>query len=119
MSQSIPIEIVRKFTPLELEFALLWEEQHFDIELVAQYPIGRYRIDFCHPQARVAIECQGGTWVAGMGHSSGAGIERDCKKFCKLASLGYLVFPLTCKMITLEYIDAIATTIIEREKNEN
>ncbi len=50
-----------------------------------------------------------------MGHSSGAGIERDCKKFFALAELGYLVFPLTCKMIEPERIDAIARTIKARK----
>ncbi len=114
MTQSIPLEVIQKFTRLELEFAQLWEERHPNIGLVTQYPVQRYRIDFCHPQAKVAIECQGGTWVTGMGHSSGSGIERDCKKFCKLAGMGYLVFPLTCKMIQPQWIDAIAQAISER-----
>jgi very-short-patch-repair endonuclease len=115
MTQSLPLELIQAFSPLELEFAQLWEERHPGLDLVAQYPVRCYRIDFCHPQAKVAIECQGGTWVAGMGHSSGAGIERDCKKFFALAELGYLVFPLTCKMIEPERIDAIARTIKARK----
>lgn len=110
----IPLELIQKLTTLELEFAQMWEERHPEIELVTQFPVKRFRIDFCHPQAKVAIECQGGTWVQGMGHSSGKGIERDCRKFCSLASMGYLVFPLTCKMITVEWIDAIASTIRKR-----
>ncbi len=114
MNQALPLEIIQKLSPLELEFAQLWEDRHPTIDLVTQYPVRRYRLDFCHPQAKVAIECQGGTWVAGMGHSSGKGIERDCKKFCKLASMGYLVFPLTCKMITAEWVDAIASAISDR-----
>lgn len=110
----IPLELIQKLTTLELEFAQMWEERHPEIELVTQFPVKRFRIDFCHPQAKVAIECQGGTWVQGMGHSSGKGIERDCRKFCTLASMGYLVFPLTCKMITTEWVDAIASTIQKR-----
>lgn len=105
MPQTLSLELVQKFSPLELEFAQLWEERYPEIDLIAQYPIGRRRLDFCHPLAKVAIECQGGTWVAGMRHSSGAGIQRDCEKFCQLASLGYLVFPLTCKMITPARVD--------------
>lgn len=114
MTQLIPLDIFRKFTQLELEFAQLWEDRHSDIDLIFQYPIEQHKIDFCHPQTKVAIECQGGTWVAGMGHSSGKGIQRDCKKFCTLATLEYLVFPLTCDMITPRWIDAIAQTIRQR-----
>ena len=58
-------------TRLELEFMSQWEYLYPDIDLIAQYPFGRYRIDFCHTTAKVAIECQGGTWVPGLGHSSG------------------------------------------------
>ena len=114
MSQSLPLETIQRLTRLELEFAQLWDERHPDIDLITQYPFGRYRADFCHPQAKVIVECQGGTWVPGMGHSSGRGIQRDCQKFCKLASLEYLVFPLTTDMIKPGWIDAIAQTILER-----
>ncbi len=114
MTQSLSLELVHKLSTLELEFAQMWEERHPNIDLVAQYRIKRYRIDFCHPQAKVAIECQGGTWVSGMGHSSGKGIEGDCKKFCALAELGYLIFPLTCTMITTERMDAISYTLLSR-----
>lgn len=114
MEQQLSLEIVRKMTSLELEFAQLWEDRHPNIDLVFQYPFGRHKADFCHPQAQVVVECQGGTWVPGLGHSSGKGIEKDYRKFCKLAALGYIVFPLTCNMITVEQIDAIATTIKNR-----
>lgn len=103
-----------QLTKLEEDFAALWECKYPNIDLIAQYPIKRYRIDFCHPQAKVIIECQGGTWVAGLGHSSGKGIERDCKKFCTLAGMGYLIFPLTCTMVEEKWIDAIASCINER-----
>ncbi len=116
MNELISPNEFQKFTELELQFAQLWESLYPDIDLIAQYPFGRHRADFCNPEAKVVIECQGGTWASGMGHSSGSGIERDCKKFCKLANLGYLVFPLTCKMIEQEWIDIIAATIKQRLK---
>ncbi len=53
MNQALPLEIIQKLSPLELEFAQLWEDRHPTINLVAQYPFGRYRADFCHPQAKV------------------------------------------------------------------
>lgn len=116
MSRSLSLELVQKMSTLELEFAQLWEERHPNIDLITQYPFGRYRLDFCHLQSKVAIECQGGTWVAGLGHSSGKGIENDCRKFCRLAGAGWLVFPLTCKMIEPEWIDAIAQAILDRSQ---
>lgn len=114
MAATLPPELIQKFSRLELEFAQLWEELHPSIDLVAQYPISKYRADFCHPVAKVVIECQGGTWVAGMGHSSGKGIKRDCQKICTLTAMGYAVFPLTCDMIAVYWLDAIAKTIRER-----
>jgi len=102
---------IKSMTSLELEFATLWEELYPNIDLVFQYRVKRYRLDFCHVETKTAIECQGGTWTAGLGHSSGKGIESDCKKFCTLASMGFVVLPLTCKMITSQWLDAIAQTI--------
>jgi len=100
-----------KLNKLEEEFVQLWEDLYPDIILNAQYPIGRYRVDFYHQQARVIIEIQGGTWVEGLGHSSGSGIEKDYKRFCRLASEGFLIFPLTCKMIEPEWLEMIAAGI--------
>jgi hypothetical protein len=54
--------------------------------------------DFCWPDQKVVCEVQGGTWKMG-GHSSGVGIERDCTKAVTLAAAGWLMFPLTRKML--------------------
>lgn len=54
--------------------------------------------DFCWPELGIVVEVQGGTWKVG-GHSSGAGIERDCMKAATLAAAGWLFFPLTTTMV--------------------
>lgn len=64
-----------------------WEtEYRFD-------PARRYRLDFFFPAARLGVELQGGTWVAG-GHSRGRGYQRDCDKLaaCTLAGIRVLWF---------------------------
>lgn len=107
---------------LEYEFACQWEETYPDIDLHHDYPFAKpikrkFLADFCHPEARVIIEVQGGTWVPEMGHSSAKSIQRDYEKFCIAASLGYLVFPLTNHMVQdqhLTWIRLIATAIMQR-----
>ena len=44
----------------------------------------RYRVDFCWPDAKLALEVEGGTWIGGS-HSRGSGIETDCEKSALLA----------------------------------
>jgi hypothetical protein len=46
----------------------------------ALVPGRRFRHDFYWPSARLAVEVNGGTWIPGTAHSSGAGIERDYEK---------------------------------------
>jgi very-short-patch-repair endonuclease len=58
-----------------------------------------YVADFVWPQAMVAVEIQGATWVQG-GHSSGAGIQRDAMKAITAAAGGWVVLPLTGNMLT-------------------
>lgn len=54
--------------------------------------------DFIFRDARVVVEVQGATWVRG-GHSTGAGIQRDAVKALTAAAGGWLVVPLTEKMV--------------------
>jgi hypothetical protein len=46
----------------------------------------------------VACEIQGGIWTKS-GHTTGAGIERDCLKASMAAALGWRVLPVTRAMI--------------------
>jgi len=62
-------------------------------------PDRKYRFDFAHIAAHVAVEVQGGIWKPG-GHSTGAGISRDCEKYCFAVSNGWRVLPVTAEMVT-------------------
>jgi hypothetical protein len=56
------------------------------------------RADFAWPQACVALEIQGGTWVKS-GHSSGRGIERDAIKALLAQLDGWALVALTDHML--------------------
>jgi len=103
---------------LEEQFISLWEYQHPNIDLHREYrfhPKRRYRADFANIESKVLVEIQGGIWGRNRtGHSSGTGIERDCEKFALAASEGWLVFPLSERMITQEWLSAIASSIEAR-----
>lgn len=46
------------------------------------------------PRNGTLVEVQGGTWTRG-GHSTGAGIERDCEKLILATLAGWIVLPVT------------------------
>lgn len=97
-----------KLSPGEEEFA-----QHcaiYKIEVKREYPfwVGRkWRVDFCIPDARIAIEIEGGTWNGGR-HSRGAGMEADMEKYNYLALAGFRLLRFSTKMVqTGEAIDTL------------
>lgn len=58
------------------------------------WPGRRWRFDFAIPQAKLAIECQGGTRSGGR-HTRGDGYERDCEKAAHAVIAGWRVIPVT------------------------
>lgn len=56
------------------------------------------RADFAWPDARVALELQGGTWRRG-GHSTGGGIERDATKAALAQLDGWVLLAFTSGML--------------------
>jgi len=57
-------------------------------------PGRRFRFDFAWPIEKLLVEVQGGTWIKG-GHSTGAGIARDCEKGCIAVVQGWRVLHVT------------------------
>ena len=99
---------------LEQQFADLWVSIYPDIDLHSEYrfsPPRRYRWDFAHPASKVAIDIQGGVWMAKSGHSGGTGLVKDYEKLNLAASQGWRVFLLAGSMITPQWLETIATTI--------
>ena len=68
----------------------------------------RWRFDYAWPNWHVALEVDGGTWVAGR-HSRGAGYERDCEKLNTATLLGWRVLRFTTAMVR----DGRALTVLQ------
>ena len=61
-------------------------------------PGRKFRTDLAHLQARIAVEVDGGTWVAGR-HNRGAGVSSDCEKACLIAIAGYRGMRVTTEQV--------------------
>lgn len=57
-----------------------------------------WRFDFAYPQARLAIEIEGGVWNGGR-HITGTGFEDDCEKYNSAALHGWFVLRIPTKFI--------------------
>jgi len=57
-----------------------------------------WRFDYAEPQARVAIEIEGGTFITGR-HVRGRAYSGDCTKYNQAALDGWTVFRLTTDMV--------------------
>lgn len=71
-------------------------------EGVTQLPLSprrRFKLDRAWPEQMVAVEVQGGTWMAKSGHNTGSGIENGCYKASLAAALGWRLLPVTKEMI--------------------
>ena len=67
---------------------------------VTFHPSRRWRFDLAWTSERVAVEIQGGGWIAGKGgHTSGSGLARDCEKYSNAAAFGWRVLPVTPAMV--------------------
>lgn len=54
------------------------------------HPTRKWRFDVAWPFRMVALEVDGGAFIAGR-HARGDGIRRDCEKFSEAAALGWRV----------------------------
>ena len=93
---------------LEKRFALYWQAVG-GAPLVPEHkfhPTRRWRFDFAHPGAKVAIEVEGGQWTGGR-HTRGGGYQGDCEKYNEAQIHGWVVFRLTGSQITVPEIERI------------
>lgn len=105
-----------KRSKLEPKFELLWKSQQ-PYQLVREFRFHetrKWRFDFAHLASKTAIEIQGGGFGSMNFHGSGVGMQRDCEKSLASAVLGWLVIPITGKMITTAVIEQIASVIHRR-----
>lgn len=59
----------------------------------------KWRFDFAWPQRQLAVEVEGGVYIAGR-HTRGDSFERDCEKYNEAALLGWLVLRVTPDQVT-------------------
>jgi very-short-patch-repair endonuclease len=104
-----------KPSPLEKRFSLYWRAVN-GAPLVAEHrfhPTRRWRFDFAHVAAKVAIEVEGGQWTNGR-HNRGDGYQGDCEKYNEAQIYGWVVFRLTGAQITVPEIERIRDFLLTR-----
>lgn len=75
------------------------------------WPGRRFKFDFAWPDAKLACEVEGGTFMAGGGrHQRAGGFETDAIKYSEAAIRGWAVIRVTGAMVK----DGRAVALIER-----
>ena len=71
------------------------------------HPSRKWRFDYAWPDAKVALEVEGGVWTGGR-HTSSAGFLKDIEKYNAAARLGWRVLRCTPKtLLTLDTVEAV------------
>lgn len=108
--------MVTLFYPNREYFLASWHWDDEDCKIIA----GRkFRFDFVHSDFPIAVEIDGGTWVAGM-HASGTGIARDAEKRNLATAAGYRVYVFTHDMLrdasTEQFLAPLLGDLTDSEK---
>lgn len=106
----------RKASTLETSFLRAWElvgdkalppEREFHFAL----PDRRWRFDLAWPSRLVAVEIQGGQFMAKGGHSNVKGIDRDCEKSNWATLRGWRVLKFSTKQVTGAPVQCVETVL--------
>src|SRR5690242_2238344 len=73
-------------------------------------PVRKWRADRAFVEARLLVECDGGTWTPNSGHNSGSGKNRDCERDAEAVIAGWRVLRFTTNMVE----DGRALAYVER-----
>jgi very-short-patch-repair endonuclease len=64
------------------------------------HPVRRWRFDLAWPDAKLAVEVEGGVYVeGGSRHTRGPGYEADCQKYAEALVLGWRVLRVTPRQV--------------------
>ncbi len=75
------------------------------------FPGRKWAVDLAWPEQMVAVEVEGGQWIAGGGrHQRGRGLDLDASKYNELALAGWLLIRCTGDMVE----DGRAVAYVER-----
>ena len=95
----MPTKIPKKLSTGEELFALNCKVLGVEYEREYAFVPGRkFRADFYIPAAKLLVEVEGGTWIAGR-HSRGVGMAKDCGKYNLATRLGYRLLRYTTDMV--------------------
>ena len=106
---------MRNRSPLEIKFILLWKEiggQKLEEEF-RFHPVRKWRFDFAHTKAKVAIEIEGGIWGQSR-HTKAVGYIKDCEKYNAAIFDGWDVVRLPSYWINTETLTNVKKLIKER-----
>lgn len=118
----VSAESLRGASSLERAFALRWATifDAPDMEReVLFHPSRKWRFDFAHRPAMVAIELDGGLWRGTSGAHGGAGAVRDREKDFAAVSLGWTVVRLTPDMARDRRVLEVLARVIRSRANIN
>ena len=91
-------------------FALLAADYPQPVREYRFHPTRKWRFDFAWPEARVAVEVEGGTWDRGR-HTRGAGYAGDCAKYNAAVMSGWRVLRFTSDMLYSDLKACVAQTV--------
>jgi len=73
----------------------------------------KWRFDYAWPDYMVAVECEGGTYIAGGGgHNRGKAFRDDLEKYSESAAMGWLVIRVTPQQLCTAYTAALVKRAI-------
>lgn len=77
-----------------------WEQEGLPIPVreFKFHPVRKWRIDFCWPEIKLALECEGGVWSGGR-HTRGSGFLKDIAKYNEITLAGFRLLRCTPQMI--------------------
>lgn len=106
-------------TPLERRFDDLWVLVGGNPDFWQKQALfdeaAKWHVDRYNAACRVAVEIDGGQYMAKSGHNNSKGIERDAKKLNRCNELGILLFRLTTSMLeTVDDVELILRVVKER-----
>ena len=93
------MKIPKPESPGEAAFAFHLKCRKIDAVREYEFWVGRkWRFDFCIPDAKIAIEIEGGIYNGGR-HVRPGGFTSDCEKYNHAALAGFRVFRFTTEQV--------------------
>ena len=81
------------------------------------HPVRKWRFDYAWPADHLALEIEGGVWMASHGHKSrhfsGSGAKADMEKYNAAACLGWrIIRRMPEQLLTVETVELVRTALV-------